>query len=692
MRQNIKILDNIKNQKEHLLNWQEKFVCSLLRNSFNSLSVYAINKEWLENYEQFIFNSDNNPELSNFYDTYQYLDNTNLFNSLNIKELPKISVLNESCIKALIGDSSLEKLKKLNGRFYNKIFIVEILSQKYNKIYAIFFIDKNNQIGQGYLSIHKLSKEKEILKNLDISNIIKEYNKKNSSNNDEITLYSDAFDLHIFESEKRKCNYNNDVKNMLTFDNINKDYLKNKEYNLEVSRKRQQKTLKIVFQKYIRENDERNKIIKNKEYTQITPKTEKKLINGNDNGEKLDNKEKAECSEKINEDMKPIRIIKKIQKKRNISAQISNKKFGKRIHKLNNDTLDLSDFLPIKSIDKISFPGIIGLQNIGATCYMNATLQCFSNIGRLKAYLLNKNIYQDLENNKNSSKKLSFALAEVLKNLWEKLEHRFYAPNSFKNLISEMNPLFKGIAANDPKDLILFLLEKMHNELNKPINNIPDNNKVPNSSNFIEVYKDFFYWFENKNKSIISDEFYFFTNNISTCQYCGTQIHNTQSNNILFFPLEEVRKYKNYKHNNVAIKDCFDYYGKKEIYPSFYCNSCKQNYQAISQTQIIRAPKTLIMNFNRGKGIEFNVNVIFEEYLNLRKYVCDNISPYYYELTGVICHFGSNDMGGHFIAYCKNCNNCEWYKYNDQIVTKCSFNEVKGTGLPYVLFYNYVEV
>ena len=692
MRQNIKILDNIKNQKEHLLNWKKEFACSLLRNSFNSLSVYAINKEWLENYEQFILNSHNNPELNNFYDAYQFLDNTNLFNSLNIKELPNISVLNESCIKALIGDSSLEKLKKLNGRFYYKIFFVEILSQKYNKIYAIFFIDKNNEIGQGYLSIHKLSKEEEILNNLDISNIIKEYNKKNSSNNDGITLHTDAFDLHIFESKKRKCNSSNDAKNMLPYDNINKNNLKNKENHLEFSRKKQQKTLKIVLKQYIRENDERNKIIKNKEYTQITPKTENKLINGNDNGEKLDNKEKAECSKKINEDMRPIRIIKKIQKKRNISAQISNKKFGKRIHKLNNETLDLSDFLPIKSIDKISFPGIIGLQNIGATCYMNATLQCFSNVGRLKTYLLNKNIYQDLENNKNSSKKLSFVLAEVLKNLWEKLEHRFYAPNNFKNLISEMNPLFKGIAANDPKDLILFLLEKMHNELNKPINNIPDNNKVPNSCNFIEVYKDFVYWFENKNKSIISDEFYFFTNNISTCQYCGTQIHNTQSNNILFFPLEEVRKYKNYNHNNVAILDCFDYYGKKEIYPSFYCNSCNQNYQAISQTQIIRAPKTLIMNFNRGKGIEFNVNVIFEEYLNLRKYVCDNNSPYYYELTGVICHFGSNDMGGHFIAYCKNCNNCEWYKYNDQIVTKCSFNEVKGTGLPYVLFYNYVEV
>ena len=298
MRQNIKILDNIKNQKEHLLNWKKEFEHSLSMNSFNSLSVYAINKEWLENYEQFIFNSHNNPELNNFYDTYQYLDNTNLFNSLNIKELPKISVLNESCIKALIGDSSLEKLKKLNGRFYYRIFIVEILNQKYNKIYAIFFIDKNNQIGQGYLSIHKLSKEEEILKNLDISNIIKEYNKKNSSNNDGITLYSDAFDLHIFESKKRKCNSSNDAKNMLPYDSINKYNLKNKENHLEFSRKKQQKTLKINFQQYIRENDERNKIIKNKEYTQITPKTENKLINGNDNGEKSDNKEKAECSKK----------------------------------------------------------------------------------------------------------------------------------------------------------------------------------------------------------------------------------------------------------------------------------------------------------------------------------------------------------------------------------------------------------
>ena len=179
---------------------------------------------------------------------------------------------------------------------------------------------------------------------------------------------------------------------------------------------------------------------------------------------------------------------------------------------------------------------------------------------------------------------------------------------------------------------------------------------------------------------------------MTTCACCSSTIHNVQTFNILFFPLEEIRKFMGYKHNNVRINDCFDYYEKQDKYPSFYCNNCGQNNQGYSQTKLIYSPQTLIINLNRGKGIEFNVNIIFEEYLNLRKYIYAEKSPYYYELIGVICHFGSNDIGGHFIAYCKNSNNCEWYKFNDEFVSKTSFREVKGNGLSYVLFYSYVNV
>ena len=401
-------------------------------------------------------------------------------------------------------------------------------------------------------------------------------------------------------------------------------------------------------------------------------------------------KENLENSCKFKSDVYPKKKIKKSKKNRYNTSVPNHERRREKKFNLNNNDLNLTEFFPRKTLHKKSYPGIMGLINIGATCYMNATLQCFSNSSRFRTKLLNKELYRNLEKNKFKTKKLTFALAEVLKNLWEKLEQRFYAPENFKKVISEMNPLFKGIAANDPKYLILFLLETIHSEMNNPPNRVIID-KIPNDSNLVEVYNNFVNNYNNKNKSIISDEFYGFINNYTTCGFCNTRIHNVQIINILFFPLEEVKKFKNYKHNNVSILDCFEYYEKMDIYPSFYCNSCNRNYLAYSCNKIIYSPQTLIINLNRGKGLEFNVNIIFEDYLNLKKFVIHEDSPYYYELTGVICHFGSNDEGGHFIAYCKNSENCEWYKFNDQIVTKCSFNEVKKSGIHYTLFYNYIK-
>jgi ubiquitin C-terminal hydrolase len=156
--------------------------------------------------------------------------------------------------------------------------------------------------------------------------------------------------------------------------------------------------------------------------------------------------------------------------------------------------------------------------------------------------------------------------------------------------------------------------------------------------------------------------------------------------------LEEVRKYKNHStKEKVSIIECFEYYEKYDMYPSFYCNRCRFNCPAYSMSKIINCPKTLIINLNRGRGIEFDVKVTFEEYMDLQKFILNPASPYYYELKGVISHFGSNDEGGHFIAFCKNSNNCKWYKFNDEIVEKCSFKDVLTKGMPYVLFYSHVN-
>ena len=63
--------------------------------------------------------------------------------------------------------------------------------------------------------------------------------------------------------------------------------------------------------------------------------------------------------------------------------------------------------------------------------------------------------------------------------------------------------------------------------------------------------------YNNENQSIIRDEFYGYVNSMTTCGSCNITIHNVQSINILFFPLEEVRIFKNYPYNCVKIEDCF---------------------------------------------------------------------------------------------------------------------------------------
>ena len=257
-----------------------------------------------------------------------------------------------------------------------------------------------------------------------------------------------------------------------------------------------------------------------------------------------------------------------------------------------------------------------------------------------------------------------------------------------------MNPLFAGIQANDSKDLILFLMETMHNELNtapniinEPVNNI-------DQYNYKTTFNIFFKFFSNNYKSIISDTFYGMYNSMMQCLNCNIITNNIQCFNILIFPLEEIRKFKNRIQNIVNIYECFEFHQKDEYMigqNQIYCNNCRCLSNSRNITKLIICPNVLVINLNRGKGLQYDVKLIFEEYLNIRNFVYYEKSPSFYELIGIVTHFGPSGMSGHFIAFCKSYLNNKWYKYNDSIVTLSSFEEARNTGVPYILFYSYIK-
>ena len=120
-----------------------------------------------------------------------------------------------------------------------------------------------------------------------------------------------------------------------------------------------------------------------------------------------------------------------------------------------------------------------------------------------------------------------------------------------------------------------------------------------------------------------------------------------------------------------------------------YCNNCKNQYPASYYTKLYTSPDILIIVLNRGKGIEFKVKLEFSEDLNLNNFIQEKSIGFLYTLMGVVTHMGESGASGHFIAYCKSPIDYQWYRYNDDIVTKVvNFKkEIIDYAMPYILFF-----
>ena len=356
-------------------------------------------------------------------------------------------------------------------------------------------------------------------------------------------------------------------------------------------------------------------------------------------------------------------------------------------------------------------PPLIGLGNIGATCYMNATLQCFSNIDLLTNFFL-KNKKSLINENKYD---LAKEYAKLIKNLWPiKIIKKFYEPNDFKKRIGEKNPLFSGIAANDSKDLIMFILEELHKELNEPNQKDIDEKKnldqnkqfqIVEQTNEVEEFKKFSEDYYNKNKSIIQKIFYGEQESFTHCENCKKTLYSFSIFNFLIFPLEKVRQYLTGIKNGfqyVTLEDCFDHYVSIEKMigqNQMYCNTCKVNTDFSMWNKIYKNPEIFIIILNRGKGLEFVVPFQYPNCINLKKYINFENNDNYknnkiteYELISVIAHIGDSSMAGHFIAYCKSPVDRKWYLFNDAIVSECDnpsniSPNSDNNKIPYVLFY-----
>ena len=292
---------------------------------------------------------------------------------------------------------------------------------------------------------------------------------------------------------------------------------------------------------------------------------------------------------------------------------------------------------------------------------------------------------------------------KVLSNLWKKEnDKRSYAPLSFKEVLGREKPLFQG-NDNDSnsRDLIDFLLERFHQELNQINVNIkPTNYQFSDKLDEKKMLNLFIKKFKMEFCSIISELFYGIMETKYQCDRCKKIEYNFQIYTFLEFHLESVNKYcfnrglrKNNDNENknldINLFECFDYLGNTELMTGenqMYCNICKRCCDAFYSISLYSTPHYLIINLKRNSDLS-EYNVVFPEKLNLLNFVSYKEGNTYFELYAVISHIGPSSMNGYFIAYCKSNIDKKWYKYNDAIVTPCDKKDEYKNGIPYILFY-----
>jgi ubiquitin C-terminal hydrolase len=326
---------------------------------------------------------------------------------------------------------------------------------------------------------------------------------------------------------------------------------------------------------------------------------------------------------------------------------------------------------PVQDQKDPQLKGVVGIQNMGNTCYCNSTIQLLRACSEWDIFCLTQPFAEQLASvpENDTNKRILLAYQDILKSLWSAYLPAYVRPLGF---ISEVCKAVKDTVyesfgmpiPNDSHEYLVYLLDHFH----EAIKTTSDYTEQLVSEHASPVEKmqvmatNGWNRYVSKNTSKVVDYFFGMTRKTVHCTNCNNHTYQWEVFNSLKLPCEG-ETFMDWIRREV---------NEQSEIEGYSCDNCKGRHTAKIQSHLWRLPSNLFVTLRRFHydGRKNTTPCPYQgDIVSFTEFFAPESEGakkgWNYEIRGVSDHHGTH-MGGHYTAQFKHPISQRWWWMDDE--------------------------